>query len=184
MICTPGGETRALPPSAPVALAARFSAFSASCLFLFLVLLAVPLTFLFFFFLLSSQGKERGKETPRNYSTTLGASSAVARAAQPSLAICQSGPGSTDRSFAFLRFFEVKLTRPLPLPTVMSPPLCPSLFLFPVSKLCEPRFAPARPTDPENRRRPCEILSVEIDARSPIIRSTDIDRSRWAAVSN
>lgn len=176
MACTPGGEARALLLSSLTALVARFSAFSAFCLFLFSVLLAIPFTFF-----LSGQEKEGREETARNYSTTLGASSAVARSLLSQFANRAPVHGSF---ICILRFFEVKLTRRLPLPTVTSLRVrilrvfSLSLSLsasFSLSKMRASRFAPARPTDPENYQRPCEISrNVKIDAKSLIIRSITI----------
>lgn len=118
MACTPGGEARALPPS-PFSLAARFSApffLPASCLFLFLVLLAVSLTSFFSSFtrrtgkggghakLLDHLGRQRGRR-------------ARSVAFSRNLPI---GPRAYGSFICILRFFEVKLTRRLPLPTTTS----------------------------------------------------------------
>lgn len=113
MVCTPGGEAPSLPPFPLIwVLAARFSVFSASCLFPFLVLLAVPLTF-FPIFSLSDQGKEGGEETPRNYSTTLGASSAVARSLLSQFANRTPGPRIVHLHFTIFRS-EINTTSSAP----------------------------------------------------------------------
>lgn len=174
MACTPGGEARVLPPPS----GSRFSAFFfLPPLSFSLCHLLVALSFSFAssrsppFSLPPGAGKGEGFAKLLDHLGRQRSRRARSVAFSRNLPI---GPRTHGSFICILRFFEVKLTRRLPLPTTTS---CRSFSLPYEQDL--PRLAPtgfwaaARPTDPENR--PCEISrSMEIDARSPIDRRRSV----------
>lgn len=196
MACTPGGEARVLLPfplQFSLLVFQLFSSYHLSfSLSTFFFSPSLPLSLLFFlfpvsFFFISPPGRERGRL--REITRPPWAP------AQPSRAQCsllsQFANRAPDPRIVHLHFTifrsEINTAPSAPHHGVLSsrgPRLSPATrtWSFLVSR--RPASGPisaARPTDPENRRRPCEISrSMEI-ARSPIGRPIDrlIDRTRW-----
>lgn len=123
MACTLGGEARLSSFHPLVALAARFSAFFfflTSCLFSVLVLLSLSLSCFILFLNFFSTSRTRGKKggRPREITRPPWAPARPSCAQRSLLSqFANWGPGPNGSFICILRFFEVKLTRRLPLPT-------------------------------------------------------------------